>query len=143
MVRHPLIMLQSPTRKRSRTALSIALALVIPLGLASRRFADHIPAFLADHAGDFLWTVMIYLGLAFLAPRWSPLKLFLFAFGISVAVELSQLIDVAWLNKVRQTLPGRLLLGAGFLWIDLVRYFCGAISAFVIDQWWQRKKRSS
>ena len=91
--------------------------------------------FLADHGGDFLWTIAIYLALALLAPRWSPLKLFLFAFGISVAVELSQLIDVDWLNAIRKTLPGRLLLGAGFLWIDLLRYFLGAIVAVTIDRW--------
>jgi hypothetical protein len=131
-------MLQPLTQPRSRLALTIALAIVIPLGLASRKFAGQIPEFLADHAGDFLWTVMIYLALAFLAPRWSPLKLFLIAFGISFAVELSQLINVAWLNALRKTLPGRLLLGAGFLWIDLLRYFCGALFAFAIDRWQQR-----
>ena len=131
-------MLQPLTKPRSRLALTIALAIIIPLGLSSRKFSDQIPAFLADHGGDFLWTIMIYLGLAFLAPRWSPLKLFGFAFGISVAVELSQLIDVAWLNALRKTLPGRLLLGAGFLWIDLLRYFCGALLAFAIDSWRQK-----
>ena len=131
-------MLPPLTKPRSRVALTIALAIIIPLGLASRKFAYQIPVFVADHAGDFLWTIMIYLGLAFLAPRWSPLKLFLFAFGISVAVELSQLIDVEWLNALRRTLPGRLLLGAGFLWIDLLRYFCGALVAFAIDRWRQK-----
>ena len=132
-------MLQPLTKPRSRVALTIALAIIIPLGLASRKFGDQIPTFLADHGGDFLWTIMIYLGLAFLAPRWSPLKLFLFAFGISVAVELSQLIDVDWLNALRKTLPGRLLLGAGFLWIDLLRYSCGALLAFAIDSWRHRR----
>ena len=131
-------MLTPLTQPRSRITLTIALAIIIPLGLASRKFSDQIPAFVADHAGGFLWTIAIYLALAFLAPRWSPLKLFLFAFGISVAVELSQLIDVAWLNALRKTLPGRLLLGAGFLWIDLLRYFCGALFAFAVDRWRQR-----
>jgi hypothetical protein len=120
-------------KARSRLRLTIALSIVIVLGLSSRKFADSLPAFIADHAGDALWTVAIYLALAFLAPRWPPLKLFLLAFGISIAVELSQLIDVAWLNALRDTLPGRLLLGVGFLWIDLVRYFCGAAFAFTID----------
>jgi hypothetical protein len=118
---------------RNRLAYGGALLVVIVLGLLSRSLGEHLPKFIADNAGDALWTVAVYLTLAIVLPRCPALRLGIAAFGISLAVELSQLIQVAWLNALRQTLPGRLLLGAGFLWIDLVRYGVGALAAAVID----------
>lgn len=128
----------NPPTARNRAALGIALLAVIGMGLATRKFADALPGFIANHGGDALWTVAVYLALAIVSPRTSPLKLGLLAFGISVAVEFSQLIDIAWLNGIRATLPGRLLLGSGFLWIDLARYFVGAAMAVGLDWLWAR-----
>lgn len=122
-----------PARRRSRLALGAALVVVIGLGLGSRVFAASLPGGVAANAGDALWTVAVYLSLALVAPLWSPLRLGTLAFGISLGVELSQLVDVAWLNGLRGTLPGRLLLGAGFLWADLLRYLIGAVGATALD----------
>lgn|GEM_PF-4728700 len=44
------------------------------------------------------------------------------------------MIDVAWLNALRQT-PLCLLLGQGFLMSDLLCYIVGAVLAFVLDQY--------
>ena len=126
-------MFENSDQPRNRVFLGIALAVVIVLGLGSRKFGEFLPTFLAAHSGDVLWTVAVYLSLAMLAPKWSLAKLGLLAFGISVAVELSQLVDLDWLNAIRKTLPGRLLLGSVFLWIDLLRYFTGAVLATVLD----------
>lgn len=106
---------------------------VIALGLGSRKFASLLPHFIADHAGDALWTAAVYLTLAIAFPKWSPCRLGILSFGVSVMVEFSQLIDASWLNAIRATLPGKLLLGAGFLWIDLVRYLVGAVTATTLD----------
>ena len=118
---------------RNRIAIFVVLIVVAGLGLASRSLSGSLPVFVTAHAGDALWTVAAYLTLALVWPRWSPLRLGVAAFGVSVAVELSQLIDVAWLNAARQTLPGRLLLGSGFLWLDWLRYLAGAIVATIVD----------
>jgi hypothetical protein len=126
---------------RSRIAYSIALLVTIVLGLASRKYASNLPNFLADNAGDALWTVAIYLAIAIVFPKWPPLRIGLIAFAISVAVELGQLIDVGWLNSIRRTTLGSLLLGHGFLWVDLVRYFVGAVAATVLDRLWLKRKQ--
>ncbi len=123
-----------PVEPRSRIVLATVLVVVIVLGLGSRRFGEFLPDFLAANAGDALWTMAVYLVLAVLAPGWPPLKLGLFAFGISLAVESSQLLDTPWLNAIRNTIPGRLLLGAGFLWIDLLRYSIGALASTALDR---------
>ncbi len=118
---------------RSRIQVALTLVVVIVLGLGSRRFGAALPDFLADHAGDALWTVAVYLTLAFALPRSSAFHLLIASIAISFAVEFSQLIKVNWLDQLRDTLPGRLLLGQTFVWIDLARYTAGAILAYLFD----------
>lgn len=114
--------------------------LVISLGLASRSLDNWLPDVVVANAGDFLWTIAAYLAIAVARPSWPPLRLGLTAFAISLAVELSQLSQADWLVALRHTLPGRLLLGSGFVAVDLVRYFAGACTAAGIDWLWQRRK---
>jgi len=40
-------------------------------------------------------------------------------------VEISQLYQVEWLNNIRSTTLGRLVLGQGFLWSDIISYTVG------------------
>lgn len=128
---------------RRRIWLILGLLIVIPLGLASRIWGADLPVFISDNAGDALWTVAVYLSLAICLPRWSALKLGCLAIGISFGVEFAQMIDADWLNALRKTLPGRLLLGSGFLWVELIRYAVGAVIVATIDQALQssREKR--
>lgn len=116
-----------------RVGLFVALLVVIPLGLASRKWGADLPVFIADNAGDALWTVAVYLTVAICFPIWRSVTVGCVALAISLGVEFSQIIDVDWLNVLRKTLPGRLLLGAGFLWIDLVRYAAGALVVTILD----------
>ncbi|MNT68925.1 hypothetical protein D3C72_2071920 [compost metagenome] len=84
--------------------------------------------------GDALYAVMIYLGgrvLFYLKPL--PAALFV-ALCWCYAVEFLQLVQQPWLNHIRHTLPGRLILGQGFLWSDLVAYTAGIIVAYLIDR---------
>lgn len=129
--------------KRSRTRLALALATTIALGLATRNQGLGLPAFVTDHAGDALWTVAVYLGLCLLMPGARPLPLAGFAFLLSVTVELSQLVQTDWLQVIRSTRAGRLLLGTGFLWVDLVRYLAGAFGAYVIDSALRSRNRGA
>ena len=47
------------------------------------------------------------------------------ALVVSLLVELSQLYHAPWIDSVRQTTIGGLILGFGFLWSDLVCYAAG------------------
>lgn len=53
---------------RSRSKYLILLAVVIIAGLASRRFADHLPPILSKNAGDILYATMAYLVAVLLFP---------------------------------------------------------------------------
>lgn len=118
---------------RPRWRSFLMLLVVIALGLASRRFSNVLPGLLAESSGDALWTVALYLALAFIWPTAAPLRLVCLAIGISFAVETSQLISFAWLNRLREIPPVRWLLGTDFVWVDFPRYTVGGLLAVVLD----------
>lgn len=51
------------------------------------------------------------------------------------AIEIFQLYQAPWINEIRATLPGKLILGSGFLWSDMVAYVVGAALGMWIDIW--------
>ncbi|MEZ5303444.1 MAG: DUF2809 domain-containing protein [Verrucomicrobiales bacterium] len=122
--------------RRSRIAIAAALALTIAAGLGSRTAwaQAHLPEFVADYAGDTLWTVAAFFALAFVFPKAKPCLLFGAALGLSFAVEFSQLYRAGWLDSIRANRIGALLLGRGFLWSDLICYTAGALIATAIDR---------
>lgn len=118
---------------------SLALVLLsVLLGLASRRFGAALPTAVATYAGDTLWATMVYWLLAFAMPRVATVKLAIFAYAISASVEFSQRYHAPWLDSLRDTRPGALILGQGFLWSDLVCYAAGVVMAVGIDLTFQR-----
>jgi hypothetical protein len=109
------------------------LALTIIAGLASRRFPEWQPEFVARFAGDALWAAMVFWILGLIAPRRSTSALAAWAVGIACAVEVSQLYRAPWIDGVRSTTVGALVLGQGFLWSDLACYAVGVGLAAALE----------
>ena len=120
--------------KRNRFVYFLAGCIVVPLGLASRRFAAVLPEFIAAYAGDTLWALMAFLTVAFIAPRWSSLRVAYAALGLSYLVETSQLYHALWIDTLRHTTLVGLLLGYGFLWSDLVCYAVGVGLGLLLEK---------
>ena len=110
------------------------------LGLASRKYINYLPSFLGKYAGDTLWATMVYLGLAFLFNRFNIRKITIFSLIFSYGIEISQLYQGEWINKIRNTLIGALILGRGFLFSDLICYTVGIFIGIIIDKLIFRKK---
>ncbi len=53
--------------------------------------------------------------------------------AFSVAIELSQLYHAPWIDSIRQTTLGGLILGFGFLWSDLACYAVGVVLGVLVD----------
>ncbi|MCK5842387.1 MAG: DUF2809 domain-containing protein [Candidatus Sabulitectum sp.] len=124
----------SPYGRRSRLKLFVPLLLVIAAGLFSRsEYASHLPVFIQDYAGDTLWALALYIVLAFFSPGAGSKELLFISIIISFVIEFSQLYQADWINSVRNTEPGGLILGYGFKWSDLLCYSTGIITGFVID----------
>ena len=105
---------------------AIAFIGVVALGLASRRYPGLFPAFLGKYPGDTLWALMVFCGLGFLNPDCSTARLAFYALLISYADELSQLYQATWINQIRGTSIGHLILGSTFSWLDMLAYTVGA-----------------
>ncbi len=103
-------------------------------GFSSRRYAPLLPPFLAKYSGDTLWAMMVFWGVSFLSPKTSRLGRAAVALTFAYAIEFSQLYHAPWIDSLRATWPGRLILGRGFLWSDLNCYCVGILVAFFIDR---------
>jgi hypothetical protein len=120
-------------RPRSRWRHAGAVAVTIALGLASRAWARQLPWWLAKNAGDALYATMMVFGVGFLAPRARTWQVAVAALATCFAVEFSQLYRAPWIDAVRATLPGRLVLGQGFHAFDLVCYVIGAAIGVAVE----------
>jgi hypothetical protein len=113
----------------------LALA-VIAVGLLWRSKFTPLPPSLSKYGGDALWALMVFVGFGFLFPRASTLIVALLALTFSWGVEFSQLYHAPWIDALRATLPGRLVLGSTFNWPDLPAYALGVgIGAWAEWRW--------
>ncbi|MFB3167256.1 DUF2809 domain-containing protein [Neobacillus sp. 179-C4.2 HS] len=112
----------------------IAVIIPILLGLASRKYSHLLFSFLAENAGDVLWAMMVYFGFRFLFLKKSMVAAVFFSFVFSFGIEFSQLYQEDWINQIRGTILGALILGKGFLTVDLIRYTIGIVIASTLDR---------
>ena len=124
--------------KLSYFLLTIAVMLI---GLASRRFST-AGSFVYDNLGDALWAAMIYLGVRFLFTKMPKKISAVAALSFCFFIELTQLYQADWINALRYTTLGGLVLGSGFLWSDVVMYSVGVGFAWFFDDF-ARKNRNA
>lgn len=117
--------------KRNRKVYALLLMLTVVIGLLSR--ADFIPKLIYPYLGDILYTLMIFFLLGLFFPTTHSLKLTLLAIIFCFLIEISQLYQAEWINAMRNTRLGGLLLGYGFLWSDLISYLVGGLLGFSIE----------
>lgn len=102
--------------------------LIIVTGLLSRQ-TTAVPAF----TGDVLYAAMMYFIVRFCLLSTKIKKIAIISLCICFVIEFSQLYQSGWINNIRSTLPGRLVLGRGFLWSDLLAYVSGVFIAGLTD----------
>ena len=107
------------------------ITIVIVLGLGSRRAL--MPDFVKTYAGDVLWGVLFFALGAYGWPKCASVRLWCGAVAVTECIEASQLWRPAWLEHLRATALGGLLLGHGFSWSDVVCVAAGATVAALLD----------
>ena len=112
---------------------SCALAVIVA-GLASRRYRDRLPEFIAEYAGDALWALMVYLLVSILLAGRTCAFRACIAIVSAYLVEVSQLYHAPWIDTIRQTTLGGLVLGHGFLWSDFACYSGGVTAGVVAER---------
>ncbi|MFC6194129.1 DUF2809 domain-containing protein [Dyadobacter subterraneus] len=111
--------------KRNRTAYFLLTILMISFGLLSRKIAYQLPEFINLYLGDSLWALMIFLMTGFILNKVSTFQAMIIAISFCYLIELSQLYHADWIDNIRSTTLGGLVLGYGFLWSDILAYSIG------------------
>jgi hypothetical protein len=122
--------------RRSRIVYAAAVAVTIAAGLGSRAVA--LPWWLAKNAGDALYATMVFFALGLVWPAMPTRRAAVIALAFCFAIEASQAYHAEWLDAVRATLPGRLVLGQGFHAFDLVCYVIGVVLGVVLEKLYYR-----
>jgi len=120
--------------KRNRAVYFTAIIFVILIGLASRHYQDILLGWIGDYAGDALWALMVFLGIGFIFIRWTTPKVAFSSFVFSFGIEISQLYHSPWIDTIRRTRMGALILGFGFLWSDLLSYAIGIALGMMVEK---------
>lgn len=107
-------------RKKDRFVYALLILLVIAAGILSRK-TTLVPLIV----GDILYAVMMFLIIKFLLIRSNWQKIGIISLSICYCIELAQLYDAPWINHIRSTTLGALVLGQGFLWSDMIAYTLG------------------
>lgn len=105
--------------------MAAAIAATVAAGLASRKWPWILPTVFGKYPGDVLWAQMVYWGVAFLWPSAAIRRVAGYALGFSFADEISQIYHAPWIDSIRATTAGHLVLGAEFSWGDMLSYAIG------------------
>lgn len=120
--------------RRNKLYYFLAVIVVIALGLGSRKFNYLLPGWINLYLGDILWGLMVFLLSGFIFTRRPGLYVAAAACIFSISIELSQLYHSAWIDNIRSTKIGGLILGYGFLWSDIVSYIIGILFGFAVER---------
>lgn len=102
------------------------------LALATRLHKEYFHPLIVTYGGDIIWAGMFLFLLRIFFTKTTLWKLVLFNYLLGVADECSQLITAPWFVAIRQTKLGKLMLGVGFVWSDLMCYAIGTLLAWMI-----------
>ena len=108
--------------------------ITVVIGMASR----HIPA-IPLFVGDILYATNAYFLVRLLFANRSMQWVAIVSLSFCYLIEFSQLYKAPWINHLRYTLFGRLVLGEVFLWSDLLCYTVGVGIAFGVEKLIKRK----
>ena len=119
--------------KNKRLKYLLLTLFVVMLGLLSRKMSACTLDFVKLYLGDILWAMMVYFGCRFLFVNLKKRASFGIALAFSYLIEVSQLYHAPWIDAIRATTLGALVLGFGFLWSDIACYTVGIILGIVVD----------
>jgi len=100
------------------------------LAIATRTHRQWFHPLVVQYGGDIIWAGMFLFFMRIFFSKAKLWKLAVACYLIGVAVELLQLYHAPWIEAIRHTRIGGLLLGFGFLWSDIVCYAIGVFIAY-------------
>lgn len=131
------------TAMKTRITYCSIIVVTIAAGLFIRMKHQWFPNVVNLYLGDILYAFMMYYIVSFIAVHKKMSIRAVIALAVCYAIEFFQLYQAVWINTIRETLPGRLILGSGFLWSDLLAYAIGVLAAYVFEKFILSKHNSA
>ncbi len=116
---------QSQRLLQYRMILIVSIIIILPLGYWVR-FHSPAPEWINDLLGSVAYQIFLMMLVAVFLPKTAPVWLAIWVCLFSCAIEFLQLWQPPFLQAIRATLPGRLILGNTFSWSDFPSYFIGS-----------------
>src|SRR5436190_3446739 len=110
---------------RNRIVYAIAGVVTVGLGLIWRSSLLPLSPAFTKYGGDALWALLVFLLIRFIQPSARIVLSALVALVFSICVEVSQLYHAPWIDLIRGTRLGLLILGSTFNWPDIPAYAFG------------------
>jgi Protein of unknown function (DUF2809) len=123
---------------RKRLMLLVNILAIVPLGYAVR-FSHILPEYFHDAGGSIAYQIFWILFVLFVYPRADLRWTAIWVCVGSCAIELLQLYQPPWLQSIRSTFLGRLVLGTTFLWSDFPAYFVGSYVGWLWVRWLRKR----
>ena len=134
----------SPSRPPTRLSLLVCLAIVTPLGFASKFTPGPGAWWFNDYAGGLLYEVFWVLVVMLVRPTLPVVRVAWVVFGVTSALEFLQLWDPPPLAAIRRSFLSRTLIGTTFGWWDFVHYAAGcAVGVFLVRRLGARREAVS
>lgn len=112
---------------RRRILILISLLIIIPLGLFSKAYTGIAQEWVRDYSGDILYEIFWCLFFGWFFPsKKAIVKIPLWVFVVTCAIEVTQLWFEFVPINLRSTLIWKLLLGSSFAWWDFPHYALGS-----------------
>lgn len=118
---------------RYRLIYLLIVVVVVSLGLSVRKMAAYLPDTVNIYLGDILWALMVYMLIRLVSFRVSIKTVAVLGLSFCFLIEMSQLYHSEWIDNIRKTTLGALVLGFGFLWSDLLAYTLGILAGVIVD----------
>jgi len=113
----------------------IALAVITPMGFATKVYTGPGSWWVQDYFGDVFYEVFWILVAMAVWPRWSPWRVAAGVLAVTSALELLQLWHPPGLEAIRATFIGRILIGTTFVLWDFPHYVIGCVLGAALASW--------
>ena len=124
---------ESALPQRSRWLYGLLVLAAMASGLVLRSRYVSLPAAWVKYGGDAVWALLVFFGFCWIFHRIPTWRLALMAWAFAWVIEFSQIYHAPWIDTIRATRAGHLVLGSTFNWPDLPSYVAGILLGVLID----------
>jgi len=116
---------------RQRLLIILALIVITPIGFITKYYHGPAEVWVNNSLGGLFYEIFWCLVFAFIFIKVKPIKIAVWIFLITSALEFLQLWHPHFLRVIRGTFIGRTILGSSFNWLDFPYYFIGSALGFL------------